>query len=169
MRFKIKNEFFPLKIVLAIASLLFFFSIITLGMFRGNMVLWRISIYTCISIAALIVITLILFFIDKLIGAVIYVDDTNVVIRQLFFKRKIALEDIEEIEFKDYSRRVKRKKEYRLKMTLRCRDGRKISLTDNASRISGLFSFVFGEREELPYAEIPLYQAGKYIEEVTES
>ncbi len=169
MSFRIRNEFFPLKVVLAVASVLWFISVMSLSLFKGVIELWGIAIGICIGLAALIVISLILFFIDKAMGAVITVDDRSVMIRQMFGKRKIALEDIEELDFEDYSRRVKRHKEYRIKMAIICSGGKKITLTDNASRINGLLGFVTGEREEIPYSDIPLYQAGKYIEEVTGS
>lgn len=157
MSYKIRHEFFPLKIVLTVAAVVFFISLIFLPVSRVNLSWWGIDLGFCIGSMALMAITMILYFIDKAIGAVISIDDSKVVIRQLFGKRKIMLEDIEDLEFDDYSRRVVRRKEYRVKLAIVYSGGRKIKLTDNASRIDGLLGFITGEREELPYQEIPLY------------
>lgn len=152
--------------MLTVAAVVFFISLIFLPVSRVNLSWWGIDLGFCIGSMALMAITMILYFIDKAIGAVISIDDSKVVIRQLFGKRKIVLEDIEALEFDDYSRRVVRSKEYRVKLAIVYGGGRKIKLTDNASRIDGLLGFITGERKELPYHEIPLYQASKYISDI---
>ena len=152
-KFRIKHEKLSIKIAIAISALV---CIVTVPL--GNVPLM------IVAIGAFILFT-VLFFVDKIAGATITVDDDTVTVSQLFSSKKIAISDIEHMLTADsYSRQVNRRV-YRIKMTIFYRPGRKLVLSDNASTLNGIFGFVTGFRERRPLVEIPLYQAYELIEE----
>ncbi len=163
MKFKIRNEFFPLKICCGVLPVLWFFSLVATTLTVENIALRGITLAICVSLLALIFLSMILFFVDKAIGAVIEVDDTTVKVTQLFGRKKIAIKDIDDIEIEDYQRRVIRRLEYRMKMTILYGGGKKLVLTDNASEIKGILAFLTAERTPLPDQEVTVCKACKYI------
>ena len=166
MKFKIRNEFMPIIISIGIISGLFAISLFILPFTQvsDNLVVRGAGTFSCAGLLALLFLVMIVYFIDRAVGATIKVDDTTVTVSQLFGRKKIAIDEIEDMEIEDYFRREIRRRVYRMKLTIYYSGGRKLVLKDNASKINGLWGFVTGEREELPYQEVTLYQACKYIE-----
>lgn len=166
MKFKIRNEFMPIFISMGIISGLFAISLFILPFTQvsDNLVVRGAGTFSCAGLLALLFLVMIVYFIDRAVGATIKVDDTTVTVSQLFGRKKIAIDEIEDMEIEDYFRTVIRSRVYRMKLTIFYSGGRKLVLKDNASRINGLWGFVTGEREDLPDQEVTLYQACKYIE-----
>ena len=166
MKFKIRNEFMPIIISVGIISGLFAISlfIMPFTLVSDNLVVRGAGTFSCAGLLALLFLVMIVYFIDRAVGATIKVDDTTVTVSQLFGRKKIAIDEIEDMEIEDYFRTVIRSRVYRMKLTIFYSGGRKLVLKDNASRINGLWGFVTGEREDLPDQEVTLYQACKYIE-----
>ncbi len=163
MKFKIRNEYIPIKILLIVLPILWFISLIGLPLAHGNVRLWGIAIGVCAGLLALLFLTLIPYFVDKAIGAVIEVDDTTVKVSSLFLRKKILIDEIEDMETEEYRRTVIHHTEYRMKLIIIYGGGKKLILKDNASEIKGIVGFLTGERTPLPYQEIPVYQAYIYI------
>ncbi len=164
MKFKIKDEFMPFMILCFICPVLAFFSIMVLPFTYSDPAVRGITLGSCVSLAALTVLAMILYFVDRAVGATIDVDDTTVKVSRLFGRKKIAIDDIEDMEIEDYFRTEKHHRVYRMKLTIFYGGGRKLVLKDIASRLNGFWGFVSGEREQLPDEEVILYQACKYIE-----
>lgn len=164
MKFKIWHEFMPLKIFLIVLPCLWFVSLVALPFTHENTGIRGIAICVCAGLLALMFLFMILFFVDKAIGVVIDVDDTTVKVSSLFVRRKIAIDEISDMEIEDYKRNVVREMEYRMKLTIFYGSGKRLVLTDNASEINGLMGFVTGERDILPDQDVTVYQACQYIE-----
>ena len=166
MKFKIRNEFMPIFISMGIISGLLAISLFILPFTQvsDNIVVRGAGTFSCAGLLALLFLVMIIYFIDRAVGATIKVDDTTVTVSQLFGRKKIAIDEIEDMEIEDYFRTVIRSRVYRMKLTIFYSGGRKLVLKDNASKINGLWGFVTGEREDLPDHEVTLYQACKYIE-----
>ena len=166
MKFKIRNEFMPIFISMGIISGLLAISLFILPFTQvsDNIVVRGAGTFSCAGLLALLFLVMIIYFIDRAVGATIKVDDTTVTVSQLFGRKKIAIDEIEDMEIEDYFRTVIRSRVYRMKLTIFYSGGRKLVLKDNASKINGLWGFVTGEREDLPDQEVTLYQACKYIE-----
>lgn len=164
MEFKIRNEYTPIWINLIILPVLWFISILFLPLTSANVELHGIALIVCVALMALLALALILYFVDKAIGAVIKVDDTTVKVSSLFVRKKIAIDEIEDMEIEDYQRRVVRRTEYRMKLTIFYTGGKKLVLQDNASEVNGFAGFVTGERIPMPDQDVTVYQACKYIE-----
>ena len=95
MEFKIRNEFTPIWISLIILPVLWFISILFLPLTSANVELHGIALIVCVALMALLALALILYFVDKAIGAVIKVDDTTVKVSSLFVRKKIAIDEID--------------------------------------------------------------------------
>lgn len=164
MKFKIRHEFAPLMILLLVLPCLWFISLVVSPLTYGDNLIHGIAICVCAGLLALLFLTMILYFVDKAIGAVIEVNDEAVKVSSLFLHKKIALDEIEDLEIEDYRRNVIRRIEYRMRMTITYAGGKKLVLKDNASEINGIMGFVTGERDPLPDQDVTIYQACKYIE-----
>lgn len=153
MSFKIKHENFTNLIVCTVSTLLFFLILF----FDFGIILWgSIICWTVTGISA------VLFFIEQIVGTAIVIEDRTIIIKYFIGRKKIAVEEICNLDierYKRYRRGHGAYTEYRLRMTINLLSGKKIVLTDKATGIKGAKGFLFSNYEEIPDEEVSLYKA----------
>lgn len=159
MKFKVRHENKAFIIMGLISAILFF-------MFVFALTVVDLPIWTFVVSSGAAVIFAILYFIEQAVGTVIVIEDNAVVIKYFLGRKRIALEEINDVDIEQYER-YRRKPyhhtEYRMKMTISPGNGKKIVLTDKASAVSGVKGFFFGELERKPDDEVNLYKAYQII------
>ncbi len=152
MKFKIKHEQKWILFTILAAGLLFFIFVVL-------SVKW-FSRWLLMADIAIVILTMMLYFTEQLIGTSVRVGGNTVTIKYIFHKRIIAVSDISDLNIEAYQRIRRRgggaaSQEKRMRMTISLLDGKDIILTDKAEK-SG---FALTEPEKLPDSEVPLYKA----------
>lgn len=161
MEYKIKNENRVLYIIGTVLFLLAFCSLFAEASTHSPF-----FFYCMIVLFAFALLSLILAILCNVCRTKLTVSEDSVTIKNLFGKKTILLKDILAVNIdtiKRYRRKPEIHYEYKKKMTINVRSGKRIVLYDDASEINGLTGFVTGDRDEMPDYRVPLCQAYERI------
>lgn len=166
MKYRIKHQNRAFQVA-AMAAMCAYALLLCLSFAVQSMVLYRVLTGALILAIALTALCLL----DMLIGGAIVVDDRQVTVSHLFFRRTCPIRNIVSVITENIE--IHRKFpsdhfEYRLKMTLSVIPGNALVLTDNATAGFELFGIVFGSKDRRLDKDIPLYQAYEHIKSLTE-
>ena len=105
------------------------------------------------------------FFIEQAVGVTIVVEDKTIIVKYLIRRKKIAVQNICNINAEKYKRYRKGNKyrrgytEYRMRMTIELLSGKKLVITDRATAVRNEGIFRSAQYEEVPDEEVNLYKA----------
>ena len=154
MKYRIKHETYAVLIIALIATLFFFAAVLLLDIDIRS---WVIK-----ADVAILILSILFFIVEKIMGTYIIVGDRTVTIRRLTGWKTLHYEEIGGISVEQYER-YRRKPvphtDHRMRMNISIITGRDIKLTDDAGTLDGFFGFITGVRDRRLDEEVPLYKA----------
>ena len=158
MSFKIKHEN-SINLMVGLFSILIAF--LVLFAFPKE----TFSLFVWIIGMGISVICAIFYFIEQAVGTTVVIEDKTIIVKYLIRRKKIAVQNICNINAEKYKRYRKGNKyrrgytEYRMRMTIELISGKKVVLTDKATAVINEGIFLSARYEEIPDEEVSLYKA----------
>ena len=154
MKYRIRHQNPTFAIILLFCILLVFAS----AFFNTIVPIWVLEVHF-----AVILLTVLLSLIDTTVGVTVIGEDSYMIIKSLWRRRRIDFDQITDVTTKRYKRRRRYRYDIRMKMTINLSNGKKIVLNDNAGEFRGVSSFMRSTPYDKPDEEVPLYQVCQMI------
>ena len=149
MDYKIKHEN---KIIIFI-ELIAFLILIIMIFFASSLPLWSFFLVIAVMIAYPFV-----YLTERAVGTSVIIRDDDMIIKYPIGKKTIAFDEIADVQIKRYKRRRHHHEDYRMRMTIKLKSGKKTTLSDTAGAIKGVTGFLLSTPEELPDEDVSLYK-----------
>lgn len=149
MEYKIKHENKIIIIIELIALLI----LLIMVFFLSSLPLWSFFIVIGVMIAYPFI-----YLFERAVGTSVIIRENDMIIKYLIRKKTIAFDEIDDVQIKRYKRRRHHHEEYRMRMTINLKCGKKTTLSDTAGAIKSVTGFLLSTPEELPDEEVKLYK-----------
>lgn len=149
MEYKIKHENKIIIIIELIALLI----LIIMIFFASALPLWSFFLVIAVMIAYPFI-----YLIERAVGTSVIIRDDEMIIKYLIGKKKITFDEVADVQIKKYKRQRHHHEDYRMRMTINLKSGKKTTLSDTAGAIKGVTGFLLSTPEELPDEDVTLYK-----------